>query len=83
VVLSHFKGHAMAGYGGALKNASIGFASARGKVRIHSGGTSDTHWHDELQVEFLESMAEAAKGVVDYMGDRIVFINVMNRISID
>jgi uncharacterized Fe-S center protein len=82
-VLSHFKGHAMAGYGGALKNASIGFASARGKVRIHSGGTSDTHWHDELQVEFLESMAEAAKGVVDYMGDRIVFINVMNRISID
>ena len=48
IVLSHFKGHAMAGYGGAIKNASIGLASAMGKVRIHSGGTSDTHWHDEL-----------------------------------
>ncbi len=83
VVLSHFKGHEMAGYGGALKNASIGLASARGKVRIHSGGTSDTHWHDELQMEFLEAMAEAAKGVVDYLGDRVIFINVMNRISID
>ena len=83
LILSHFKGHAMAGYGGAIKNASIGLASARGKVRIHSGGTSDTHWHDELQLEFLESMAEAAKGVCDYLGDQIVFINVMNRISID
>ena len=50
IVLSHFKGHAMAGYGGAIKNASIGLASAMGKVRIHSGGTSDTHWHDELTV---------------------------------
>ena len=83
IVLSHFKGHAMAGYGGAIKNASIGLASATGKVRIHSGGTSDTHWHDELQTEFLESMAEAAKGVCDYLGDQVVFINVMNRISID
>lgn len=73
----------MAGYGGAIKNASIGLASAMGKVRIHSGGTSDTHWHDELQLEFLESMAEAAKGVCDYLGDQVVFINVMNRISID
>ena len=68
IVLSHFKGHAMAGYGGAIKNASIGLASAMGKVRIHSGGTSDTHWHDELHLEFLE---------------QVVFINVMNRISID
>ena len=83
LVLSHFKGHAMAGYGGAIKNASIGLASAMGKVRIHSGGTSDTHWHDELHLEFLESMAEAAKGVCDYLGDQVVFINVMNRISID
>ena len=83
VVLSHFKGHGMAGYGGAIKNASIGFASSMGKVRIHSGGTSDTHWHDELHLEFLESMAEAAKSVCDYMGDQIVFINVMNRLSID
>ncbi|MBQ9008889.1 MAG: DUF362 domain-containing protein [Clostridia bacterium] len=83
IVLSHFKGHAMAGYGGAIKNASIGLASARGKVRIHSGGTSDTHWHDELQLEFLEAMAEAAKGVNDYLGDQVIYINVMNRISID
>ena len=83
IVLSHFKGHAMAGYGGAIKNASIGLASARGKVRIHSGGTSDTHWHDELQTEFLECMAEAAKSVKDYLGDQVIFINVMNRISID
>lgn len=83
VILSHFKGHGMAGYGGAIKNMSIGLASSRGKVRIHSGGTSDTHWHDELHIEFLESMAEAAKGVSDYLGDRIVYVNVMNRISID
>ena len=83
IVLSHFKGHQMAGYGGAIKNASIGLASAMGKVRIHSGGTSDTHWHDELQTEFLECMAEAAKSVRDYLGDRVIFINVMNRISID
>ena len=83
IVLSHFKGHQMAGYGGAIKNASIGLASARGKVRIHSGGTSDTHWHDELQTEFLECMAEAAKSVKDYLKDQVIFINVMNRISID
>ena len=83
VILSHFKGHGMAGYGGAIKNMSIGLASSMGKVRIHSGGTSDTHWHDELHMEFLESMAEAAKGVSDYLEDRIIYINVMNRISID
>ena len=83
LMLSHFKGHPMAGYGGAIKNTSIGLASAMGKVRIHSGGTSDTHWHDELHVEFLESMAEAAKGVCDYLGDQVVFVNVMNRLSID
>lgn len=83
LILSHFKGHGMAGYGGAIKNISIGLASSMGKVRIHSGGTSDTHWHDELHTEFLESMAEAGKGIADYLGDRIVYINVMNRISID
>ena len=83
LMLSHFKGHPMAGYGGAIKNTSIGLASAMGKVRIHSGGTSDTHWHDELHTEFLESMAEAAKGVCDYLGDQVVFVNVMNRLSID
>ena len=83
VILSHFKGHAMAGYGGAIKNISIGLASSMGKVRIHSGGTSDTHWHDELHTEFLEAMAEAGKAVSDYLGNRIIYINVMNRLSID
>ena len=83
VILSHFKGHAMAGYGGAIKNISIGLASSMGKVRIHSGGTSDTHWHDELHTEFLEAMAEAGKAVSDALGDRIIYINVMNRLSID
>ncbi|MBR3348706.1 MAG: DUF362 domain-containing protein, partial [Solobacterium sp.] len=83
VILSHFKGHAMAGYGGAIKNMSIGLASAKGKVRIHSGGTSDTHWHDELHIEFLESMAEASTAVRDALKDRVIYINVMNRISID
>ena len=83
VILSHFKGHTMAGFGGAIKNSSIGLASSRGKVRIHSGGTSDTRWHDELQLEFLESMAEANSAVQDALGDRIIYINVMNRISID
>lgn len=83
VILSHFKGHAMAGYGGAIKNMSIGLASAKGKVRIHSGGTSDTHWHDELHIEFLESMAEASTAVRDALKDRVIYINVMNRISVD
>lgn len=83
VILSHFKGHVMAGYGGAIKNISIGLASAMGKVRIHTGGTSDTHWHDELQDEFLEAMAEAGKAVSNALGDRIIYINVMNRLSID
>ena len=83
VILSHFKGHSMAGYGGAIKNISIGLASSMGKVRIHSGGTSDTHWHDELHMEFLEAMAEAGKAVADALGDQIIYINVMNRLSID
>lgn len=85
VVLSHFKGHAMAGFGGALKNLSIGCASAEGKSWIHSGGTSMTSpWGGE-QDAFLEAMAEAAKSVVDYFGDgeRCIYINVMNRLSVD
>ena len=83
VVLSHFKGHTMAGFGGAIKNTSIGFGSSEGKVWIHSGGTrrSGGIWGD--QDPFLESMADAAKGVDDYMGDRIIYINVMNRLSVD
>ena len=84
VVLSHFKGHQMAGFGGALKNISIGFASSMGKAWIHSGGTSkDNPWGGE-QDAFLEAMADAAKAVTDYVGrDNMVYINVLNRISID
>ena len=84
IVLSHFKGHAMAGFGGALKNISIGFASSTGKKWIHSGGTSrDSIWGGE-QTAFLESMADADKAIMDHVGrDNIVFINVLNRISID
>ena len=84
IVLSHFKGHAMAGFGGALKSISIGFASSTGKKWIHSGGTSrDSMWGGE-QNAFLESMADADKSIMDHVGrDNIVFINVLNRISID
>ena len=84
VVLSHFKGHAMAGFGGAIKNLSIGCASSEGKAWIHSGGTGGSMWGGE-QDAFLEAMAEAAKSVVDYFGDgeRALYINVMNRLSVD
>lgn len=82
VVLSHFKGHSMAGYGGAIKNISIGIASAEGKSRIHSGGTGGSMWGGE-QDAFLESMAEAGKSVVDYLEGNILYINVMNRLSVD
>ena len=82
VVLSHFKGHAMAGYGGAIKNISIGIASSEGKAHIHSGGTGGSMWGGE-QDAFLESMAEAGKSVVDYLGGNILYINVMNRLSVD
>ena len=83
LVLSHFKGHAMAGFGGAIKNISIGFGSSMGKVWIHSGGTrtSGSIWGD--QDPFLEAMADAAKGVNTAMGDNIVYISVMNRLSVD
>ena len=87
VVLSHFKGHAMGGFGGALKNISIGIASSNGKAYIHSAGkieNADSIWrHIADQPDFLESMAEAAKGVIDYTGDRILYINVANRLSVD
>ena len=82
VVLSHFKGHAMAGYGGAIKNTSIGIASAEGKAHIHSGGTGGSMWSGD-QDAFLESMAEAGKSVVDYLDGNILYINVMNRLSVD
>lgn len=82
LVLSHFKGHAMAGFGGALKNMAIGFASGDGKMNIHSGGNPANGWGTE-QNQFLESMAEADKTIMDAMGTHIAFINVLNRISID
>ena len=85
LVLSHFKGHAMAGYGGAIKNISIGLGSSEGKCWIHSGGTSRTNAWGGQQDKFLEAMAEAGKSVSDYLGngERIVYINVMNRLSVD
>ena len=83
VVLSHFKGHAMAGFGGAIKNLSIGCASSEGKAWIHSAGSSRTNPWGGDQDAFLESMAEAGKSVSDYLGDQIVYINVMNRLSVD
>lgn len=81
--LAHFKGHAMGGFGGALKNISIGCASSSGKLLIHSAGASRTSWSSSAQDDFLESMAEAAKAVCDHMGDNIAFVNVMNRLSVD
>lgn len=87
VVLSHFKGHAMGGFGGAIKNISIGIASSAGKAWIHSAGkTEDTEklWSSlPAQDDFLESMAEAAKAIADHCGERILYINVMNNLSVD
>ena len=90
LVLTHFKGHPMGGFGGALKNISIGVASSEGKVRIHSAGLlkkppitiAGTITNQD---DFTDSMAEAAKSVYDYegKGEKILFINVMNRMSVD
>lgn len=84
LVLSHFKGHAMAGYGGAIKNISIGLGSSEGKSWIHTGGTARTGIGGE-QDAFLEAMGDAGKAVSDRLGngERITYINVMNRLSID
>ncbi len=85
LVLSHFKGHEMAGFGGAIKNISIGIGSKEGKCLIHTAGKSHTSMWGGDQDDFLESMAEAGKAVSDSLdnGKNIVYINVMNRISID
>ena len=87
VILSHFKGHAMGGFGGAIKNMSIGIASSKGKAWIHSAGkTKDQNkvWGDlPAQDDFLESMAEAAKSVADHCGDKILYISVANNLSVD
>lgn len=83
LVLSHFKGHAMAGFGGAIKNISIGMASSEGKCLIHTAGESRTSPWGGAQDPFTESMAEAGKSVVDALGGNILYIRVMNRLSID
>jgi uncharacterized Fe-S center protein len=84
MILSHFKGHSMGGFGGALKNLSIGYASSRGKNLIHTAGRNSRRMTGGDQNSFLESMAEAAKAVVEAGGkDRFVFINVMNHLSVD
>ena len=83
LVLSHFKGHAMAGFGGAIKNISIGLGSQEGKCLIHTAGASHTSpWGGE-QDPFTESMAEAGKSVADALDGNILYISVMNRLSID
>ena len=85
--LAHFKGHAMGGFGGVLKNQSIGIASKAGKCYIHSAGKSTTNpWGNNNQESFLESMAAAAQAVHNYFkkdGKNIVYINVMNNMSVD
>ncbi len=83
IILSHFKGHAMGGFGGAIKNMSIGIASSNGKRYIHSAGASTTSWGSPEQDDFLESMAEAAKAVADHCGDKILYISVANNLSVD
>lgn len=82
LVLSHFKGHPMGGYGGALKQLSIGVASSYGKGYIHGVGNPDDFWNSDHD-SFLESMADAAKSVVDYFDGKIVYINVMKNMSVD
>ena len=83
VILSHFKGHEMGGFGGAIKNMSIGIASKDGKCLIHTAGKNDRSMWGGVQNDFLESMAEASKAVVDKLGGNILYISVMNNISID
>lgn len=86
--LAHFKGHAMGGFGGVIKNQSIGIASSNGKAYIHTAGRTkspDDMWENGFteQNYFLESMAEAAKAVHDYMDGKVLYINVMNNLSVD
>lgn len=88
IVLSHFKGHPMAGFGGALKNIGIGLQSREGKAWVHSGGKHDDPnklWGEGMpaQDDFLETMAEAAKAITDHAGHHILYINVANNLSVD
>ena len=86
LVISHFKGHPMGGYGGALKQLSIGVASSKGKRYIHCVGKENGTYEDMFkvdQIKFLEAMADSAKSVVDYFKDNIVYINIMCNMSVD
>ena len=82
LVLSHFKGHPMGGYGGAIKQLSIGVASSYGKKYIHGVGVTDNFWTSDHD-SFLEAMADAASSVVEYFGGNIVYVNVMKNMSVD
>lgn len=82
LVLSHFKGHPMGGYGGALKQLSIGVASSYGKAYIHGAGRPEELWTADHNA-FLESMADAAGSVVSYFGGNLVYVNVMKNMSVD
>ena len=82
LVLSHFKGHPMGGFGGALKNISIGLASSHGKVYIHGAGDEEI-FLDADHDSFLESMADADRSIVDYMKGKIAYVNVMCNMSVD
>ncbi len=82
LVLSHFKGHPMGGYGGAIKQLSIGVASSFGKAYIHGAGVPEHIWSADHN-SFLESMADAAKSVIDYFNGNILYINVMKNMSVD
>lgn len=82
LVLSHFKGHPMGGYGGALKQLSIGFASSYGKKYIHGVGDTENFW-DSDRMHFLEAMAESASSVMEFFKNEIVYINVMKNMSVD
>lgn len=82
LVLSHFKGHPMGGYGGAIKQLSIGLASSLGKAYIHGVGDTNNFWGSDHD-SFLESMADAASSVIDYFKENIVYINVMKNMPVD
>lgn len=82
LVLSHFKGHPMGGYGGAIKNVSIGVASSHGKAYIHGVGNVDDFWNSDHD-SFLESMADATSSVIQYFDGKMAYINVMCNMSVD
>lgn len=82
LVLSHFKGHPMGGYGGALKQLSIGVASSFGKAYIHGAGEPEKIWTADHDA-FLESMADAASSVVEYFKGNVIYVNVMKNMSVD